>query len=187
MLRNYGFSDLIGVNSEVAAGPDVAGGPEDMSVCVEVEREIVLPGHAGDTRKEMVISVSKGLSRLADMMVDLEAQFRWCGNHHWGDISDVVSLSKNLQIGMLLFVDKLQAAGSQCLCTLDEYRGDFKFFIVVWWDDPIHFRLGQLKLRHAWTFDSHWAAQYLPAPLVAHYNACNPTARIGASTSLGVS
>ena len=126
------------------------------------------------------------MSRLNGLAQALQQELCIAGNHHWGDVSDLQALCNQLNLGVLVFIDRLQDGGKRCLCTVDQLRGDFEFFIAIWWDDPHHFRLYQLSTGQGVEFTSTWSVNGLPAALAQHYDACNPTARIGAASSSGV-
>ena len=186
MLSSHGFHQLVQANSVMAAGADLRGDLEDMSIAFEMPRAHVQKGHEEHLRQEAVVSIPQGMSRFGDLSQALQRELRTPGNHHWGDVSDLQALSRQLSLGMLVFVDRLQDGGTQCLCTVDQVRGDFPFFIAIWWDDPQHFRLCQLSLGAGLEFKSSWPVHEIPAALAAHYDACNPSARIGSSSSSGV-
>ena len=157
-----------------------------MSVAFEMPRAQFQEGHEEDFRQEAVVSIPQGMSRFGGLLQALQSELRKAGNHHWGDVSDLQALSRQLSLGMLVFVDRLQDGGAQCLCTVDQVRGVFPFFIAIWWDDPQHFRLCQLSVGPGFEFRSSWPVEELPAALAAHYDACNPSARIGTAASTGV-
>ena len=105
------------------------------------------------------------------------------GDGHWGDWFDVQSLSDKLNIGVLMFCDILQDGGRQCLYNIGAQREDYPFWIALWWNSPIHFRLAQLAFgdmqvatRIAPTstaFSSFWPRSELPNMLFEHYQFCN--------------
>ena len=185
LLRKHGFAALLQANSVLAAGPAIGGDSGDMMVSIEVARQHVAQGHEEFLRNEARARIPQELSLMHGLVRELQTEFRKPGNHHWGDISDLEALSKQLDLG----VDRLQAGGSQCLCKVDQVRGDLLFFIAIWWDDPTHFRLAQLKIGAASQYASDWPVSSMPAALAAHYtsNACNPSAPIGAAPTSGVS
>ena len=186
LLINHGFQDLLEANSVLAAGPDVHGGNGVLSVAIEVPREHVFQGEEEHLRREAVVDIPGGMSLLNGLAQAVQQQLRVVGNHHWGDVSDLQALSRHLRLGMLVFVDRLQGGGTQCLCTVDQMRGDFPFFIAIWWDDPQHFRLCQLSVGPGFEFRSSWPVHEIPAALAAHYDTCNPSARIRTASSIGV-
>lgn len=170
----------------LAAGPNVHGGRGDMSVAIEMPRSHVAKGDEEHLRQELVLNIPQGMTRLDGITRALQAELRIAGNHHWGDVSDLQALSRQLNLGMLVFVDRLQDGGKQCLCSVDQARGDYPFFVAIWWDDPEHFRLCQLSTGPGAEFTSAWPVQSVPIALAQHYDACNPGARIGAASSSGV-
>ena len=118
---------------------------------------------------------------------DLQLKLGECGDTHWADTTDLRALSEKLQLGILLFANNLQDDGTQCLVSLDQRRADFPYFVSIWWDDPIHFRVAELSTSEAGSFKCFWKATEIPPALVRHYNHCNPRAPVGAAPALEIS
>ena len=59
---------------------------------------------------------------------------------------DLQALSSLLQIGFLVFSDVPQdgQGGSRFLCSLDGVRGDYTFWILLYYQSECHFRLGEM-------------------------------------------
>ena len=104
-----------------------------------------------------------------------------------GTVTDCAAISESLDVGFVIFADKLQNENSQCLVNVHSIRGDFKYFIALWWDEPLHFRLAQYKEATSSTYTSFWSPSNLPPLLREHYNDCYPGAPIGSLRRLGVS
>ena len=119
-------------------------------------------------REEHIEMVVQGRSKLAELRQCVKAELKRSGNWHWGDQFDVQNLSDVLNIGVLMFCDRLQYGGRQCLYNIGSQREDFPYWIALWWDEPAHFRLAQLsctRLNDA-RFVSFWSAAELPAGLL---------------------
>ena len=126
-----------------------------------------------------VIPVTQGLAHLQSMRANLHAEYRRCGNRHWGDVNDLKALSDSLDLGVCTFCDSLQASGFLYNNCFD--RGDFPFFVALWWLEPIHFRMAELSMNAQDTFRSFWAIEDMPEALRTHYDTCNPEDPAGAA------
>ena len=95
-------------------------------------------------------------------------------------------MSEQLDVGVLIFADNLQCAGMHCLVNVDALRGDFPYYIAIWWNDPVHFRLAQYRGSASLPFRSFWETSAMPSELRAHYDLCNPKAPVGSLTRLSL-
>ena len=111
---------------------------------------------------------------------DLQNIFRTLGNTHWADSTDASLLSQALDIGFLIFADRLQANGQRCLGYLNLDRGEanFPYFLALWWSEPIHFRSLEMQATAADPFRSCWNVSEIPAVLRDQYNLANAEAPI---------
>ena len=75
----------------------------------------------------------------------LQQELRKPGNWHWGTQFDVKNLSEALDVGVLMFCDHLQDGGKKCLYNIGAEREDFPYWISLWWQEPVHFRVAELK------------------------------------------
>ena len=66
-------------------------------------------------REERLVCVPQGDVNYTLLLEHVQAQYRRQGNHHWGTQFDVNNLSEALDVGILMFCDKLQANGQACL------------------------------------------------------------------------
>ena len=120
-----------------------------------------------------------GHSMLAELRQRVKGELQRPGNWHWGDQLDVQNLSEALDIGVLMFCDQLQDGGRQCLYNIGSQREDYPFWIALWWDEPVHFRLAQFSSSCAGgdvsgdDFVSFWSAAELPAAVLRQYQICN--------------
>ena len=116
---------------------------------------------------------------LAELRQRVKAELKKSGNWHRGDQLDVQNLGEALDIGVLMFCEQLQDGGRQCLYNLGSQREDYPYWIALWWDEPVHFRLAQLSSYHTAgdapgdEFVCFWSADKLPAALLREYKACN--------------
>ena len=104
--------------------------------------------------------------------------FATTGNVHWDDATDARLLCDALDIGFFMFADRLQAAGTRCLCPLDLLRGDFPFFINLCWNEPVHFRAAEFRNTNGNDFRMCYAQAEIPDFLRAQYNDANVRAPI---------
>ena len=131
--------------------------------------------------------MAQGEAFLRLLVRDLQIEFQKVGNNHWGDVTDVQALSEALDLGVFIFADRLQDAGQKCLCSFHQTRGDFPYFVSIWWDNPVHFRVAELSFDSGGSFSCFWQPVQIPDNLRHHYDVCNPHARIGAEAALDIS
>ena len=129
-------------------------------------------------RMEDVVPVAQGTAHLRAMRAKLQAEYHRCGNSHWGDVNDLKALSDILDLGVCTFCDRSQARGFLYNNCLD--RGNFPFFVALWWLEPTHFRMAELRMNAQDTFRSFWAIGDMPEALRTHYDTCNPEDPVGA-------
>ena len=119
--------------------------------------------------------LSQGESVLAGVRSTLKAEFERTGNSHWGMETDVKHLAQALDIGFLVFADSLQKNGSQCLVNLNlQNFEEPAYYVCLWWMEPVHFRLCQLKLSDEGPWNCFFKREDLPPSLRAHQMECNP-------------
>ena len=133
----------------------------------------------GGARVEEMVPLDQGLSRFVTLRMDVQSEFRRCGNNHWGDLTDLKALSDALNVGVCMFCDRLQLDGQKFLYNACLQRGDFPFFVGLWWLEPVHFRVGEFRLQPGAPYRCFWSRAALPLCLREHYNACNPQAPVG--------
>ena len=120
-----------------------------------------------------------GHARLAHLRQEVGAHLSKLGNCHWGDQMDVQNLSQVFDVGVLLFCDRLQDQGRQCLYNIGSQREVFPYWVSLWWDEPFHFRLAQLAFaepgaaRGTCGHTCFWADAALPSLLREQYRYCN--------------
>ena len=61
------------------------------------------------------------------------------------------SLSYFLGVGVLLLYTNLQDNGRGCLYNVGTTEVDFPYWISIWWEEPVHFRLAELSFLAAGT------------------------------------
>ena len=182
LLRVNGFGPLVGCDGvrAVGANPSLAADSGDLAVAIT--RSSAEAGAAASA--EIIVSIAQGQSLLVALKHAVREEFETCGNHHWGTVTDCRALSEYFDVGVLIFADNLQHRGAQCLVNVDAVRGDYAYFIALWWDDPVHFRLAQYREGEGAPWRSFWSANDLPPSLRAHYNFCNPRAQIGSARAI---
>ena len=174
LLRNN-FGSILEADAVRALGADPEGGPSD--IILSIDHSVAEPG-AGD-RADRLIHMTDGEVHLPLLLGDLQAVFATTGNVHWGDTTDAQLLCDALNLGFFMFADRLQGEGANCLCALDLLRGDFPFFINLWWEEPVHFRAAELQHAEAIGFQMCYAQQEVPEFLRAQYNAANLRVPVG--------
>ena len=97
-------------------------------------------------------------------------------------------LAEALDVGFCIVADKLQFTATRCLVSLDGLRGDYAYFLALWWDEPTHFRACEMRFTQDDTFSACWSTTELPPRIVEQYNESNRTApvRSCANRSSGV-
>ena len=78
-----------------------------------------------------------------------------------------------------MFCDRLGNNSTQCLYNIGAQREDFPYWIALWWDEPVHFRLAELansiheqRPGHE-LYTCFWSASELPPVLFSEYRRCN--------------
>ena len=78
-----------------------------------------------------------------------------------------------------MFCDHLQENGKAALYNIGAEKEDFPYWIALWWQEPVHFRLAERTMfedvaaRDSDTYRCFWSDEALPAMLVDEYRACN--------------
>ena len=117
---------------------------------------------------------------MAMLRENVMSHVRTLGNAHWGDQRDVRDLSEALDVGVLMFCDGLQSGGRECLYNIGATRDNFTYWVALWWQEPVHFRLAELSSAGSAShhgaepsFRCFWSDADLPADLRRHYRQCN--------------
>ena len=175
MLKATGFGFLLNCESVLACGDAPDGDAGDIIVRLAFTDAV----QGGGARREELIPVSQGYAQLAQLRNLIQAQIERPGNDHWGNQFDVNSLSMALDLGILLFCNRLQLGGRACLYNIGSQREDFPYWISLWWNEPVHFRLASIGYRNPGedcsnvSYTSAWTRDELPEPLWREYRACN--------------
>ena len=185
LLRAHGFRQLVGCDAVRAVGADHSSDADSGDLAVAFTRSSAEAGAAASD--EIIVSIAQGQSLLVALRHAVQEEFEKCGNHHWGTVTDCRALSEYFDVGMLIFANSLLHSGTQCLVNVDALRGDYAYYIALWWDDPVHFRLAQYREGEGAPWRSFWSVNDLPPSLRAHYNLCNARARVGSVRRVAVS
>ena len=78
------------------------------------------------------------------LLGNLQAELQKPGSWHWGTQFDVKSLSDALDIGVHMFCDRMQDHGKTALYNIGSQKEDYSYWISLWWQEPVHFRLAEL-------------------------------------------
>ena len=175
LLQRNHFGEIIGHDTVRALGADPSGDPSDIVLSVD---HTIAEADAGP-RQDRTIHIRLGHVHLATLLDDLQNVFATMGDVHWGDATDARLLCDALDVGFFMFADRLQAAGTRCLCALDLLRGDFPFFINLLWDEPVHFRAAEFRGAETEAFQMCYAQTEVPEFLRAQYNVANVRAPVG--------
>ena len=161
LLIRHGFECVVNCESVLAVGDDDQGEADDIIIRV------------ASGGRDYVYKVSQGRMKLWALGEDLVDLWQIHGNHHWGDQGDIQRLSEALNLGVFIFCDALQNEGKECLHNIGSQREDFPYWIGIWWDEPVHFRLAKLSFGCDDTSTCFWSSSQLPGPLMSHYRICN--------------
>ena len=80
---------------------------------------------------------------------------------------------------MSLTCNHLQSGGRECLYNIGRDTETFPYWVALWWDEPVHFRLAQLAFgaasagQHGDSYTCFWPDSHLPPQLRRHYQNCN--------------
>jgi len=175
LLRQSDLDCLKGCESVLAYGDAPHGGAGDAAVRLAFTD--ARPG-AG-ARREEIVYLEHGHARLAELRRLLQQELVVSGNWHWGTQFDVNNLSRVLDLGVLMFCDRLQSGGRECLYNIGSETENFPYWIALWWEEPVHFRLLQVSYVdvHASApgddFTCVWKRESLPDLLWQQYRHCN--------------
>ena len=132
------------------------------------------------------MAIENGAVNLALLREDLSNQFTFLGNHHWGAQQDIVMLSEALEIGFIVFTS-IEQGNDQWIQYLNFQRSDYAFWMLLYWEDPIHYRIVRLHTSTSDRPRCFFHRSEIPVALVAHFNLCNRSSPIGLEASVGVS
>ena len=179
LLRGNHLACLLPMDTvrAVGADPNPSAGPDDL--IINADSSIAERGARG--REEHNFSIAHGQVHLATLLGDLQTVFATTGNTHWGDATDARLLSDALDVGFLMFADELQNRRRCCLYSLNQLRGDFPFFVNLWWQEPVHFRAADFRSVADTDFLRCFARPEVPAFLQAQYNEANRSAPFGSA------
>ena len=179
LLMECGFEAIVGCESVLAFGDAPDGEPGD--AVIRIARTEAYRG--GAPRQEELCLLVDGWTKLEALRSRVKVQIFTPGNTHWGDQFDVQNLSDVLDIGILMFCDRLQNNGGSCLYNIGSQRDAFPYWMALWWDEPTHFRLAQISYANRTSEVSHeehqpnvvscWHLPDLPPALLQQYKACN--------------
>ena len=184
LLRAHTFDGLIGCDAVRAVGVNPSPGADSGDIIIALTRTTAQVGGAVST--EIFLPVPQGESLLVALRAAVQDEFRICGDHHWGTITDCAAISERLDVGMLIFADNLQDNGTKCLANVDALRGNHAYYIALWWEDPVHFRLARYRESSSLPWHSFWAADDIPVSVRKHYNLCNPASHVGSARRIAV-
>ena len=131
--------------------------------------------HRGGAHREETRTVEDSRECFFDLRKQLQAELRKTGNVHWGDISDVKALSDALDVGILIFCERLQNKGQNCLTYTGIHR-TFPYWICIYYEEGRHFRLAELSdvtESPSERFTCFWTGETLPPVLYREYEGCN--------------
>ena len=166
MLRERHLECIIGMDTVRAVGAASSGQSAD--IIINVDSSVAQQG--ARPRQDHNIIISEGEAKLASMLADLQDVFSTTGNMHWGDATDARLLSDALGIGFFVFADQLQDEGRCCLYSMNQLRGDFQFFVNIWWDEPMHFRAAGFQSTPGSTIHRCYAQSEVPEMLQTQFN-----------------
>ena len=175
LLQESHLACIIGMDTVRAVGADPNGSPADIIISVDSS----VPEQGARPRQDHNIPISDGEAKLATLLGLLTDVFSTTGNTHWGDATDARLLSDALGIGFFIFADKLQDKRRCCLYSMNQLRGDFPFFINIWWDEPVHFRAAAFQTAPDAAFDRCYAQSEVPEFLQDQFNWANRSAPFG--------
>ena len=171
LLEQNGFECVLGCDSVLACGDSPDGDDGDLRLRLVYTNE--------HRSWQQLVDVRGGRVRLLALGEALQTQWQIPGNQHQGDQGDVQRLSQALNVGILMFCDGLQNDGRDCLYNIGSQQEEYPFWISLWWDEPVHFRLAMLCFGD----DSEdpakdtslcfWSADQLPPSFLEQYRRCN--------------
>ena len=64
---------------------------------------------------------------------------------------------------------------------MNQLRGNFPFFVNLWWQEPVHFRAADFRSGADQEFQTCYARPEVPEFLQAQYSAANRSAPLGSA------
>ena len=128
--------------------------------------------------------VEDGTIKLEGLRAVLLDVFSTPGNMHWATQTDVAALADHLNMGFIVFASREQGNG-HWMQGLNLERGNFPYWMLIYWEDPMHYRLGQLTCAgrpRTW-----FARADVPSAIEDHYNLCNGSSPMGRAPYGGIS
>jgi hypothetical protein len=160
ILISCGLSTLLYADTVEAVGPNEDGQPGDIVVSFRRQGQLEL------------IAISNGMECLHKLKITLQDVYKTCGNLHWGDAVDIRALADSLDVGFVVFVSEEQGI-NQWIQYVNYRRADYPFWMFLYWEEPSHYRLVQVRTSGADLGISFCALSQMPAFIRQHFNLCH--------------
>ena len=171
ILLDSGFTCL--KNYDDALAESVLAYEEQLNGDAKLRIAFTVAQAGAAVREERLVRVPYGCACYKNLLRDVQEQYEESGNSHWGTQCDVQHLSSKLNIGILMFCDRLQLNSTQCLYNIGAQREDFPYWIALWWQEPVHFRVAEVANEDQRSYTCFWSASELPESLLQEYRRCN--------------
>ena len=126
------------------------------------------------------------------MVHSVQDIFATLGNMRWGTSTDVQMLSDILGIGFVIFADRPQdgPAGTRFVCSVDSTRGDYAYWMFLYFLGESHFQLCEVKEDHEREQDQRWLVfcklEDVPRHIKSLYDASNAASPMGSAYRGGI-
>ena len=174
-LNRAGFGCLVNGNANVveAIGENEDGAPGDMII------------QYNNGRKSVPEVLENGSVCLVHLQESIRAIWRMPKNIHLGTVTDAEKLASALRLGLVIFSDvgqrRHQGSDSWIYGTAME-DATFDYWGLVYCIDNQHFQVAEASVLHSSIRSAYFRRENLPASILAHYNTCNNSCPVGAST-----
>ena len=178
VLRASGFASLQDADAIQAIGPNEDGRATDIVVSytarTDPEQESTLE----------LMPVQEGASKLEILRTRMKDIFSTCGNTHWATQTDIAAVAERLNIGFIVLASREQGE-DRWIQGLNLERGNFPIWMLIYWQDPAHYRLARLICNGQ--PNVFFAQGGVPQALRAHYDLCNGSSPMGRAHYGGIS
>ena len=174
-LISAGFSFLVNGNANVveAIGENEDGAPGDMII------------QYNNGRNSVPEVLENGSVCRVHLQENIRAIWRMPKNIHWGTVTDAEKLASALRLGLVIFsnVGQRRHQGNETwIYGTAMEDATFDYWGLAYCIDNQHFQVAEASSLHSSIRSAYFRRENIPASILEHYNTCNNSCPVGAST-----